>query len=126
MKLRILGNSVRIRVTQTELTQIAAGEPVQEAVDFGGGSHFTYQLKSDHEARRPTAHYAQDTMTITLPAAQVSEWASTDQVSIRAEQAVEGGSALKILVEKDFACLQPREGEDESDMFPHPEEAKTC
>jgi hypothetical protein len=30
---------------------------------------------------------------------------------------------LKILVEKDFACLAPREGEDESDMFPHPKAA---
>jgi hypothetical protein len=28
---------------------------------------------------------------------------------------------LGILVEKDFACLAPREGEDESDMYPHPE-----
>ncbi len=126
MKLRILGNSVRMRVTQTELTQIAAGEPVREAVDFGGGRLFKYRLKSDGGARQPKADYAENTLTITLPATQVSEWANSDMVSIRAEQAVDGGSELKILVEKDFACLQPREGEDESDMFPHPEEAKTC
>jgi hypothetical protein len=34
---------------------------------------------------------------------------------------------LRILVEKDFACLAPREGEDESDMFPNPLSGKeTC
>jgi hypothetical protein len=27
---------------------------------------------------------------------------------------------LNILVEKDFACLAPRAGEDERDMYPHP------
>ena len=32
-----------------------------------------------------------------------------------------------ILVEKDFQCLAPREGEDESDMFPHPDgDSTTC
>ena len=36
------------------------------------------------------------------------------------ELALEDGDSLKILVEKDFACLVAREGEDESDMFPHP------
>ncbi len=29
-------------------------------------------------------------------------------------------ATLTLLLEKDFACLVEREGEDESDMFPHP------
>ncbi len=37
---------------------------------------------------------------------------------------VDDGDSLKILVEKDFACLAPREGEDESDMYPHPLEGQ--
>ena len=40
------------------------------------------------------------------------------------EQVLDDGSTLKVLVEKDFACLTERE-EDESDMFPHPE-AQGC
>ncbi|MGH8167708.1 MAG: DUF7009 family protein [Woeseiaceae bacterium] len=37
------------------------------------------------------------------------------------------GDELSILVEKDFACLAPREGEDDSDKFPNPLEGKaTC
>ena len=34
--------------------------------------------------------------------------------------------SLRILVEKDFACLQPRAHEDESDLFPNPDASRTC
>ena len=46
---------------------------------------------------------------------------STEQVAIAGEQRLDDGALLTLLVEKDFACLAPRPGEDESDMFPHPE-----
>jgi len=41
-------------------------------------------------------------------------------VSIAASQILDEGDQLSILVEKDFACLAPREGEDETDMYPNP------
>jgi hypothetical protein len=50
----------------------------------------------------------------------VLPWAASELVSIDGEQGLDDGSVLRILVEKDFACLAPRAGEDESDMFPHP------
>ena len=37
------------------------------------------------------------------------------------DQDVGGDEPLRILVEKDFACLVEREGEDDSDAFPHPD-----
>ena len=48
-------------------------------------------------------------------------WALTEQVSMEGEQFLDDGGKLTILVEKDFTCLAPREGEDESDMFPNPQ-----
>ena len=51
-------------------------------------------------------------------------WANSEQVSISGEQVLDDGEKLNILVEKDFACLAPREGEDESDMFEHPEKGR--
>lgn len=67
-----------------------------------------------------TAHFIDRILTVQLPESEVQEWASSEQVSIVAEEALGGGAHLAILVEKDFACLAPREGEDEADMFPHP------
>ncbi len=60
-------------------------------------------------------------MTVRIPETTVLAWATSEQVSIEGEQVLDDGETLSLLVEKDFVCLAPREGEDESDMYPHPE-----
>ena len=64
--------------------------------------------------------FSDNVLTVRLPESIVLAWATTEQVSIEGEQSLDDGEKLRILVEKDFACLAPREGEDESDMYPHP------
>lgn len=49
----------------------------------------------------------------------MQDLASIEQVSIEAEEILDDGDHLKILLEKDFACLAPREGEDESELYSH-------
>ena len=56
-----------------------------------------------------------------MPAALAAGWANGAEVTIAAGQAVPGADTLRILVEKDFACLSERPGEDDSDAFPHPD-----
>ncbi len=126
MKLRIRGNSLRLRVTRGELETIADQGRVAEQVDFGT-SQLHYALVRDPAADAPSAHFDGQSIEVRLPAAAVDAWAGDEsEVSIDAEQALAEGS-LRILVEKDFACLQPRAGEDESDMFAHPDTgAHTC
>ena len=127
MKLRIRGDSIRIRVSQVELREFAERGEVRDTVHFGGGIGLSYALESDSRAREPRARFADATIAVVLPAAVVQRWAGSDQVSIEGEQAIDGPEPLRILVEKDFACLQPRPHEDDSDMFPNPEAAsKTC
>jgi hypothetical protein len=121
MKLRIRGNSIRIRVSQGELREFAERGTVRETIEFGHGVALTYALESDAEARTPIARCARNVIAVVLPAATVRQWAETDQVSIEAEQPISDGEVLRILVEKDFACLQPRPHEDDSDMFPNPQ-----
>jgi hypothetical protein len=58
------------------------------------------------------------TIAVRLPVALARTWAASEAVALR------GDGPSSILVEKDFACLSPAgRGEDESDMFPHPEAA---
>jgi hypothetical protein len=59
-------------------------------------------------------------LTVRVPHLDIVRWADSDQVTISADQKLGDGDTLAILVEKDFACLAPRDGEDESDMFPNP------
>lgn len=50
----------------------------------------------------------------------VQRWAGPKEVAIRGEQALTGDGALSILLEKDFTCLTPRDGEEDADSFPNP------
>jgi hypothetical protein len=56
----------------------------------------------------------------------VRNWASTEKAGFETQQEIGNGKSLRILVEKDFACLERRDGEDESDAFPHPVSAEKC
>ncbi len=120
MKLRIRGNSLRLRLTRTEVASLADSGEVCERTAFGGDSELRYCLRSDAEASRITARFADARIDVIVPAAIVSRWAASEQVSIESEQPIGSNDRLTLLVEKDFACLVERPGEDDSDAYPHP------
>ena len=128
MKLRILNNSVRLRLTRTEVDTLDREGLVQAHTDFPGDRDFHYVVESSPASVKPGAFFSERVMTVRLPDTIVREWAASDEVSIRGNQLLDGGETLKILVEKDFQCLTDRQDEDESDMFPHPaaENGESC
>ena len=87
---------------------------------FPGSRAFSYAVESSPASVTPAAFFSDNVLTVRLPESIVLAWATTEQVSIEGVQSLDDGEKLHILVEKDFACLAPREGEDESDMYPHP------
>lgn len=95
---------------------------VRGRVLFAGGNRFDYVLESSPATVKPEAHISNNVLTVRIPENEVQQWSTSEQVSIAAEQILDGGGQLKILIEKDFACLAPRDGEDESDMYPHPQQ----
>lgn len=123
MKLRIRDNSVRLRLTRTEVDTLRDKGLVTARTTFPGGREFRYEIESSPASVAPGAFYSDHAITVRLPEPEVLGWATSEQVSIVGEQRYNDGEVLKILVEKDFACLAPREGEDESDTFPHPDAA---
>lgn len=120
MKLRIRDNSIRLRLTQTEVDSLKTEGLVVARTRFPGGKSLRYAVESSPANVTPNAHFSENSLTVRLPETAVLAWATTGQVSIRGEQPLDGGDTLSLLVEKDFQCLAPREDEDESDMFPHP------
>jgi len=77
-----------------------------------GNAKIDYLLESSPACVAATAKYANNKITVQLPESEVSEWALSDNVAITAELPLDGPGTLKLLVEKDFACLSPREGTD--------------
>lgn len=121
MKIRIKDNSIRLRLTRGEVETMRDSGVVISNTGFPGGRKFNYALESSPASVSPAAFYSENEIRVRLPETLVLAWASTEQVSIEGEQILDDGEKLSILVEKDFVCLAPRPGEDESDMFVNPD-----
>jgi hypothetical protein len=120
VKLRIRDNSIRLRLTRAEVDSLRDDGLVSARTGFPGGREFQYVVESSPASVNPGAFFSDNVVTVRLPETAVLAWANSEQVSIVGEQRLDDGEPLTILVEKDFACLAPRDGEDESDMYPHP------
>jgi hypothetical protein len=119
MKLRIRGNSIRFRVSQSELRQIAEQGFAEDTVTFGPGQILHYRVEVVPAGRLKAAFFGSQ-ICLRVPSDRVQRWSGQDEVAIAGEQAIGNGQTLEILLEKDFHCLAPRTGEDESDLFPNP------
>lgn len=119
MKLRIKGNVIRLRLTQSEVATVGAGGRVQELTLFGPQSQFCYALEAV-DSSQVEASYTNNTLTVRVPRATANDWATTELIGISAEQRIAENVSLQLIIEKDFACLTPR-GEEDADTFAHPQ-----
>jgi hypothetical protein len=118
MKLRLLDDSIRLRLSRSEVIAALEQGIVESRTRFSDGSVFTYALEALQSATDASAVYARDRMVVKLPARDISAWANDDAaVSLHGDVRLPDGGHLKLLVEKDFKCVSPRDDEDQSDLF---------
>jgi hypothetical protein len=122
MKLRVRGNSIRLRLSPDDLTTLLSSGAVEDHVSFGGGQALRYRLESVQGAEAG-AQLRDSAIIVRFPIDSVKRWARPEEVAMRAEQPLAGGMALCLLVEKDFQCLVPRSDEDDEALFPNPKAA---
>lgn len=124
MKLRAKHNSIRLRLTQSETVRLAETGKVEETIEFGlePESHFVYVLEKSAATSDVLAFFEGRKIRVLVPETQADNWINASEVGIEAEQTIGNGKTLRILIEKDFACLAPRRsgGADDADAFPHP------
>jgi hypothetical protein len=127
MKLRIKGDSLRVRVSRSEVARLLEGDCLEETVHFTPDprAKFTYALQKEPSLSRPTVQYTENRAAILIPAEQANAWGTTDQVGIAEDISLGNLGLLAILIEKDFACLD-RSEEDNGDTFPNPNAGTTC
>ena len=125
MKLRLLDDSIRLRLSSSEVVAAVEHGVVESQTRFPDGSALKFALEAlpaDAGATSASAAYENDRLVVRLPAAEISAWANDDSaVSLRGELALHQGEQLTLLVEKDFRCLTPRPDEDQSDLFTNPD-----
>lgn len=122
MKIRIQRNSVRFRLSKTDVEQLGTVGYVKEATAFGT-SNFYYAVKQDPASETLSAEFANGMITVFVPTAFTKDWATNNVVGIDANVPVDEQESLYLLVEKDFKCLD-NVAEDQSDNYENP--SKTC
>ncbi len=128
MKIRIRGNSIRFRLTQSEVEEFGRRGQIEEAIEFGSSINekLIYALVSTDKTAEITAKYDSGKISVIIPRPIADEWINTEQIGIGGEQSLAPDKSLKILIEKDFACLSERAEEDESDNFANPNAENVC
>ena len=127
MKVRIKGDSLRLRVSRSEVERLLEGDCLEETIHFAPDAcaRFTYALQQNHLMGTPAVEYTENRVTVVIPADQANTWGFTDQVGIAADIDLGNIGSLALLIEKDFACLD-RSDEDNKDAFPNPNVSATC
>ncbi len=120
MKIRVQGNSIRLRLTQPEVLEFDQNKILTEKIGFPGGSHLECEIRQTPETN-VMATFNRSLITIQIPEGEALDWINTTRVGIKETLPLESGKLLRILVEKDYQCLHKRPGEDESGAFPNPE-----
>lgn len=118
MKLRIRGNTLRLRLTQSEVARLDADGRVEDAVVFAPGVELHYAIEARDGVDAPRADFDAGRLRLAVPHAAARRWITSDEAGIEAEQPNGSREPLRIVIEKDFACLH-RESED-ADAFANP------
>lgn len=113
MKLRLQGNSLRLRLGRSEVASLCDEGAVEESVSFQSGGSLIYRVQSGPKVDHLRADFHRGIITVHVPIAMAGAWASGEEAGIYAQD-----GQLTIAIEKDFRCLTRTE--EEPDAFPHP------
>jgi hypothetical protein len=125
MKLRIRGDSIRLRLTKPDVATLVEKRTVGESMRMSPNAAFEYRLTSNRAAAAARVALTGNVLEVQLPQAQVNAWARSNEVGIEAWQKNGSEDGLLVLVEKDFPCLTARPYEDDSDAFDRPNSPDT-
>jgi len=128
MKLRMTGNSVRLRVGRSELARFLQEGHIEETIRFAPPPHgtFTWALElGPPGSAKAAVRYVPCDLAVVVTLEQVDLWREGDPVGIYSKVDLGDGRKLELIVEKDFACLDGRDSE-EVDTFANPSMAANC
>jgi hypothetical protein len=119
MKLRIHANSLRLRLSRSEVEQLQQTGICTESLRFGWGSQLNYSLEVSSRIRVAEASYSNNCIRVLLPLDIAEAWAASSEVSLSITHS--NGDVPSVLIEKDFQCLHlNQENSTGSDTFPNP------
>ena len=119
MKLRINGNAIRLRLNRSEIVIFGEHGLLEEKTEFINGITFVYALERKAGIDKLEASFQGNMIRVFVPEEIVNQWTTTDIVGYDDNMDIGNDCHLKLLIEKDFACLE-NSTEDQKDNFPNP------
>jgi hypothetical protein len=119
MKLRISGNSLRLRLSRSDVARLERFSCVEDAVEFGPDCKLSYSLAVSAESGAVHASLNGGSINVLIPRDTARSWIGTDSLTISAQQDIGEGKNLQILIEKDLKCAHKGLVENE-DSYPNP------
>ena len=105
MKLRIRENTLRFRLGRSEVETFDQTGAIGDNVRFGLGKNaFGYVLEKTPDSN-VSASFAAGIIVVRVPASDANTWASSDEVSLAGTYLADEHTEIRILIEKDFVCL---------------------
>lgn len=126
MKLRIRGNSLRLRISRSEMAKLVESGTIEDTIHFAPSpdAKLTYALHLAAADSEISVEYLPQRVTVVLSTGAATRWATSDAVGIYGSSDTSAGP-LELIVEKDFACIDGNEPSDE-DAFPNPNAGPAC
>ena len=118
MKIRIKGNSIRIRLTRPEVAELCEKGSISEKTCIPKGV-FSYGVQLSETEEHLRASMENNSICLYLPHVLAENWADNETVGFEERVPLANGDSLHLLLEKDFQCLEVR-SEDETDQYPNP------
>lgn len=107
MKVRWTRDSLRLRITPTEMAALGAGEAATLALGFPGGHIWTITLGPG--AGATGLNSGDQGVFLSLSAADLSALARPEAEGVYFQ--TDGPQPLRYYIEKDYPCVHPRTGE---------------
>ncbi|MEO9894064.1 hypothetical protein [Aurantibacter sp.] len=118
MKIRIKGNSIRYRLTQSDVKTFCENGYFEERTQFIENT-FIYSIKISDLIDNIEGHFRSNKIELIISQTLLGEWATDEKVGFNFNYKLTNGEILSILIEKDFTCLD-NTIEDQSDNYPNP------
>ncbi len=127
MKMRIKGNSVRFRLTQSEVASLVESGRIADTIHFAtdNSARITFGIQVEDVPADARINFTPTRVIVFIDRNQVQDWFGSDRVGIYAAVDLGSKGKLDILIEKDFACLDLSDAANE-DTFPNPNAGALC
>jgi len=112
MKIRIKGNSLRYRLTKSDVYRLSQEGYLEDKTEFGG-RELVYVIQKTN-GKDLSAFFNDNVICLQIPGKMINELHDTDKIGFEGKE-----GNLQLLVEKDFTCLDNVD-EDQGDNYPNP------